>query len=289
MLGNQKQNSNSGNNAQIFHVQVNTKEYVNSGIPPYFDVFYKVTDENGTEHKVRLKTDSVGGYLREFYVYDDTFGKKTNKKFVISLDEEECPFMNEKGEPTDVKVRNTYIVSSVFSMKGQELASKLCRVVEEGKTNYISIRFQKQFEKNPNTGAWDVVKKDKEGKEIYNINVFFKGEGDEKATMVMPLFAKNSDFATHELNDEWVEAWEKASEVKSNVPIANFFEELINGTYRDAAFSMFKDRMGGKGFDVEMEIKENGRPKYKFNREDNPDAHQAETVVAGITDDDLPF
>jgi len=296
MLGNQRNNNGGGKNpSQTMYLQVNTKEYVNSGTAPYFDVYYVVKDENGSEHKVRLSTDSVGGYVRNFYVYEDAFGKKTNKKFVISLDDYECPYMNEKGEADDsLKMRNTYIVSSVFSMKGQELANKLCRVFEEGNTAYISIRFQQQFEKDSN-GNYTIPKKDKEGKNVYNLNVFHK-EGD-KVVMVMPLFSKNEQFGNHPLNEKWVEAWESASKNKTNTPMGEFFEGIINGGYRDTAFSMFQKRMEEKGYAVEMEINaDTGKPRYKFTKDDeNPDANGApvsipnEDAPTAETDDDLPF
>lgn len=289
MLGNQRSNTKDQQNLQVFFVQTNTKEHVNSGTAPFFDVYYKVVDEDG-EHKVKLSTDSVSGYVREFYCYDDTFGKKTNKKFAISLDEDESPYMDKNGNPNpELKVRNTYKVSSVFSMKGQELANKLCRVFQERKTNYMSIRFQQQFDKNPQTGDWNIPKKNKDGNNIYNINIFFKENKDsDKVTMVLPLFAKDADWATHESNDEWLEAWNQSSKDKSSVPMGEFYEKLINEEYRYTAFEMFKERLAEKGMGVEMEILDNGKPKYTFTKEgDNPDATNPE---GNDTDDgELPF
>lgn len=304
MFGNNRNNNDAERrDYQKFYFQVNTKQ-MRSGGEPFFDVYHTVF-EDGQRYKRKEQTDNVGGKIRAFYTYKDEFDGNELTKFVLELDDENCPYIDKDGNRDfEAKIRHTYEVSSIFSLKGQELANKLCRVLEEGigkgKNEYISLRFQKQFDKNPTTGEWNVEKKDSKGRSVYNLNVFFKEEGKEKATMVMPLFAKEADFATHELNDKWVEAWGLASKTKSNVPMAEFFETLINETYRDKAYEMFRDRLTEKGIDVTMEVGDNGKVKYNFKKDDdNPDAKQPVTTGAETSgtegagtessDDDLPF
>lgn len=297
MFGNRNQNSGS-TSYQKFYFGVNTKQ-MQSGGAPYFDVFYTVYEE-GVKHKRKEKTDNVGGKPRAFYTYVDQFEGKPITKFVISLDDEDCPYVDKDGNRDwEQKIRHTYEIQSIFSLKGQELANKLCRVFEEGILEYISLRFQKQYDKNPKTGEYDVEKKNSQGHQIYNLNVFYKKEGDETATMVLPLWAKSADWANHELNDEWVEAWEKCSEAGSNKFMIKFFEKVIDEKYRNVAYEMFRDRLLENGIQVDMEVLEGqGKPKYSFTKMNaNPDANQPETAVPSTAssdqsdggDDDLPF
>ena len=296
MFGNRNDNRDAGQRDYMnFFFNSNTQAMSAGGVP-FFDVTYYVS-EDGNRYKKTETTDNVGGKIRAFYVYRDEFDGKELLKLAIELDDENCPLIDKDGNRNyEQSIRHTYNISSIFSMKGQELANKLCRVLEEGKTEYVSLRFQKQFEKNTKTGKWDIEKKNKKGHPIYNLNVFFKEEGEEKATMVMPLFAKEADFANHELNDEWVEAWETSSKNKSNIAMSEFFEKLINGTYRDRAYEMFRDRLAEKGIEVTMDIQDNGKVKYNFKKEDdNPDSKQPVTAGAETAgteegaDDDLPF